>query len=171
MNGVEIGSKFDNVIEKPAKPRTLGSRTTLQDMRRRVTGISDFISRTQLEMAEEKKRLQIFTKIVHATSPPSASPTKSVTETDTSSDLNTTPSKPDAPSTEKDDAQPEVSTTSATVPVPKNGLTELGMQVIVVTDKNENVSVQSMCSTDIMDILMRKVHHWEQTYGKQGEKV
>jgi len=122
-------------------------------------------------MAEERKRLQIFTKIVHATSPPSASPTKSVTETDAPSDLNTTPSKPNAPSSiEKDDAQ-IVPSASATVPTPKNGLTELGMQVIVVTDKNENVSVQSMCSTDIMDILMRKVHHWEQTYGKQGEKI
>lgn len=37
---------------KPSKPRHMNpSRTTMNDMKRRVSGILDFISRTQIEMA------------------------------------------------------------------------------------------------------------------------
>ncbi|ODQ63103.1 GCS-domain-containing protein [Nadsonia fulvescens var. elongata DSM 6958] len=43
----------DYVNDKPSKPRIPGSRSQLNDMKRRVAAILEFIGRTQVEMAQE----------------------------------------------------------------------------------------------------------------------
>ena len=44
-----------SVLEKPTKPRLPAARMTLNEMKRRVNGISEYITRTQIEMASSRQ--------------------------------------------------------------------------------------------------------------------
>lgn len=51
-------------INKPVKPRLPPPRTTLNEMRRRVTAIMEFLSRTQWELEAEIRNKEDLTKFV-----------------------------------------------------------------------------------------------------------
>ncbi|KAK6342961.1 hypothetical protein TWF718_008340 [Orbilia javanica] len=143
------GTDSNGVHDRPAKPRLPNSRTTIQEMRRRVTGISEFISKTQVDMVGQKQRTTVFGALVSATSTGSLN-------TDllfTLLDQNKTPN----------------SNTSA--PTPTSSAPD---KVTVVTDKPEieqpAPNTVSMSSTELMDYLMKKVNNWEFTYNR-AERV
>ncbi|KAF3940414.1 hypothetical protein ABW19_dt0203729 [Dactylella cylindrospora] len=142
------GTDANGVHDRPAKPRLPNSRTTIQEMRRRVNGISDFIVKTQLEMVNQKQRTQVFGALVSATS---------------TGGLNT-----EVLFSLLDHNKSPNSSTSTPTP----GVID---KVTVVTDRPEADAVppstQSMSSTELMDFLMKKVNHWELTYNKQTERV
>ncbi|KAK6335925.1 hypothetical protein TWF730_003300 [Orbilia blumenaviensis] len=139
------GADGNGVHDRPAKPRLPNSRTTIQEMRRRVTGISEFISKTQVDMVGQKQRTTVFGALVSATSTGS---------------LNT-----DVLFNLLDQSKTPNSITSA--PTPTSGVPD---KVTVVTDKPETEQVAqntvSMSSTELMDYLMKKVNHWEFTYNR-----
>ncbi|KAK6532847.1 hypothetical protein TWF281_007019 [Arthrobotrys megalospora] len=139
------GTDTNGVHDRPAKPRLPNSRTTIQEMRRRVTGISEFISKTQVDMVGQKQRTTVFGALVSATSTGS---------------LNT-----DVLFNLLDQSKTPNSTTSA--PTPTSGVPD---KVTVVTDKPETEQVvpntMAMSSTELMDYLMKKVNHWEFTYNR-----
>lgn len=53
-NESSSGSTSDIGITKPVKPRIPTQKTTLNEMRRRVSAILEFISRTQLELSQDQ---------------------------------------------------------------------------------------------------------------------
>ncbi|KAF3122561.1 hypothetical protein TWF703_001212 [Orbilia oligospora] len=143
------GTDSNGVHDRPAKPRLPNSRTTIQEMRRRVTGISEFISKTQVDMVGQKQRTTVFGALVSATS---------------SGSLNT-----DLLFNLLDQNKTPNSNTSA--PTPTSGVPD---KVMVVTDKPESEqsvpNTMSMSSTELMDYLMKKVNTWEFTYNR-AERV
>ncbi|SCU84173.1 LAME_0C08526g1_1 [Lachancea meyersii CBS 8951] len=61
----EISSGTSDVsINKPIKPRLPTQKTSLNEMRRRVGAILEFISRTQLELSDDQIEKQKFTEFV-----------------------------------------------------------------------------------------------------------
>ncbi|EPS45662.1 hypothetical protein H072_364 [Dactylellina haptotyla CBS 200.50] len=146
------GTDTNGVHDRPAKPRLPNSRTTIQEMRRRVTGISDFIAKTQVEMVGQKQRTTVFGALVSAT----AGGALNADVLFNLLDQNRTPNS---------GGQSATST-------PTSGLAD---KVTVVTDKPEAEPLAptavAMSSTELMDFLMKKVNHWELTYNRQIERV
>ncbi|KAF3907791.1 hypothetical protein ABW21_db0203457 [Orbilia brochopaga] len=142
------GTDANGVHDRPAKPRLPNSRTTIQEMRRRVTGISDFVAKTQIEMVAQKQRSSVFNALATATS---------------SSGLNT-----EVLFSLLDQSKTPNSARSSTS-TPTSGLVD---KVTVVTDKPEMLQNPTvMTSTELMDFLMKKVNHWELTYNRPPERV
>ncbi|KAK6336259.1 hypothetical protein TWF696_001820 [Orbilia brochopaga] len=145
------GTDANGVHDRPAKPRLPNSRTTIQEMRRRVTGISDFVAKTQLEMVAQKQRSSVFNALATATS---------------SSGLNT-----EVLFSLLDQSKTPNSANSSTS-TPTSGLVD---KVTVVTDRPEVEKALhnplAMTSTELMDFLMKKVNHWELTYNRPPERV
>lgn len=54
VTGNAVNSNSEIGIHKPLKPRLPSQRTTLNEMRKRVNAILEFISRTQVELSEDK---------------------------------------------------------------------------------------------------------------------
>ncbi|KAK6540888.1 hypothetical protein TWF694_008271 [Orbilia ellipsospora] len=146
------GTDTNGVHDRPAKPRLPNSRTTIQEMRRRVTGISDFIAKQQVEMVGQRQRTTVFGALVSATS-------TGALNTEVLFNLL------DQTKTPNSGAQSATST-------PISGIAD---KVTVVTDKPEAEPLVpntiSMSSLELMDLVMKRVNHWELTYNRQIERV
>lgn len=139
---------------KPSKPRYMNpNRTTMNDMKRRVSGILDFISRTQVEMAAANGRGEGI-----AATNSSSSPMKR---------------------TQSTAALPATNGGSKTAPRPPGGH-ESGTSGVVrdrdaVGEKIPGTSVdidafRSLSSVEMMEVLTRGLMRWQGDFGKTGEK-
>ena len=133
-------------LEKASKPRLPQPKTSITDMNKRVNAIMEFIQRTQLEMANEKQRTYCVKST--ANSPRVTKATTAVANTKEVTMVDVPPVQ----------GVPQI-TISATTDKPE---TSLG--------STSTMELSHMHSTEIMDILTRKLVHWQQTFGKM-EKV
>ncbi|KAF8463842.1 hypothetical protein BDZ91DRAFT_293126 [Kalaharituber pfeilii] len=140
--------QVNGTIEKPSKPKIPQAKTSITDMNKRVNAIMEFIQRTQLEMANEKQRTYIVKASINS---PRVNKTQPIKDT----------AMADAPSFN--------GVTSAVPQITINGNSEK-QETSVVSALNGNVDFSNMHSTEIMDVLTRKLVHWQQTFGKM-EKV
>lgn len=149
------GTDANGVHDRPAKPRIPNSRTTIQEMRRRVNGISDFILKTQVEIAQHKQRSNVFGALMDATLP--------------NGNING-----DTFITVLNNNGTGATNSSISTPTSASASTSLD-KVTVVTDKPEAEAPLAdpfvLPTPDLMDFLMKRVHHWELTYNRQPERV
>ncbi|KAF3919735.1 hypothetical protein ABW20_dc0107428 [Dactylellina cionopaga] len=145
------GTDTNNVHDRPAKPRLPNSRTTIQEMRRRVTGISDFIAKTQVDMVGQKQRTTVFGALVSATATGSLNTEVLLTLLDQSKTPNSGRSATSTPTSGVADKATAPADVPEPEPVPPNTM--------------------GMSSTELMDFLMKKVNHWELAYNRTPERV
>lgn len=134
-NGVHgNGIAESNGLGKPSRPRHMNpNRTTLNDMKRRVAGILEFISHTQVEMAG----------------------------------LDTAKSRTSGPKSSHELAAPSVKVDDASRTAKEiNGVLEaLGDAEIV-----DEEAFGKLNAVEMMDVLTRRLMHWQGQFGKFGEK-
>ncbi|KAI5796289.1 hypothetical protein DFH27DRAFT_111093 [Peziza echinospora] len=135
----------NTAIEKSSKPRLPQPKTSMADMNKRVNSIMEFIQRTQVEMALERQRSSVFKPTASSPRPSKATPVI------TSKDVTMT----DAPSTNN---VPQITV--------NGGNQSSDASVTYTNSKVNGADVSSMHSTEIMDVLTRKLVHWQQTFGK-----
>ncbi|KAG2414426.1 hypothetical protein HFD88_003617 [Aspergillus terreus] len=127
---------------KPSRPRYVNQRTTMNEMKRRVAGILEFISRMQVEMAVAGES---------STSPPNGDqpngiPMKVVNEL---LEIN-------APSTTSEAESGATATDGET-----GG---------AVQPPSTEKDFKDLSSVEMMDVLTRHLLKWQQEYGKFGER-
>lgn len=139
---------------KPSKPRYMNpNRTTMNDMKRRVSGILEFISRTQVEMAAANGCAEETT----ATNP-------------SSSPMTRTHSAATLPATNGG------SKTISQVPGShENGSSGGVRDRDAVGEKIPGTGVdveafRSLSSVEMMEVLTRGLMRWQGDFGKMGEK-
>jgi hypothetical protein len=129
------------------------NRTTMNDMKRRVSGILDFISRTQVEMAASNARGESTS----ATNPSSCP----MTRTHSSATL---------PATNG------VEETATHAPGGlENGVGGSSRDGDAIGDKIPGIGVdmeafRSLSSVEMMEVLTRGLMRWQGDFGKVGEK-
>lgn len=136
------------VIEKPIKPRPVAARMTLNEMKRRVNGISDYITRTQVEMANSSQS-DIFAYMALM-------------------EKQGTPITKSTPHTPKECSQ-AATPTSGSENVPRIEVTGESHR-----DANEQLEKATEALTvnshthalDIMEMLSAKINRWQQNYGE-----
>ncbi|KAI4166235.1 MAG: hypothetical protein LQ342_000121 [Letrouitia transgressa] len=137
-NNHSWGSEFG----KPSKPRQMNpNRTTMNDMKRRVAGILEFISHTQVEMAAEVP-LSTVSKKRSATANPASGP---MTPPDESTGLNANSATTDL----QDDAA-------------KQGSGDGGGAV-----EDDLSQFAKLGSVEMMEILTKKLIKWQESYGEK----
>ena len=147
--GYNWGLNVEN--SKPSKPRYMNpNRTTMNDMKRRVSGILEFISRTQVEMAAANGRGEE----IAATNPSSCQ----MTRTHSAATL------PAATGGSKTGYQAPGS----------HGLSVLkdqyaGNEKPPGTDLDVQ-AFRSLSSVEMMEVLTRGLMRWQGDFGKIGEK-
>lgn len=146
---------------KPAKAKVMNPlRTSMNDMRKRAAGILEFISRTQIEMAVDKPPSEESTPV-----PPPAQPQpqnsgrngnkagvngNSKLSNEIRSDSNVGAEKASQAGTEKHEAAPSASEEDT----PRSAM--------------EEGEFKGLNTVQMMDVLSREIHRWEQTHGKYG---
>lgn len=134
---------------RPSKPRYMNpNRTTMNDMRRRVAGILEFISRMQVEMAVSGEQA----------TPPSGADTGRPATT-SSSEVAATLAKVNA----------EVQSMTAV----NNNSDQASSTTGDSTQDNERPKqkeFKDMTSVEMMDVLTRNLLKWQQEFGKYGDK-
>ncbi|KAF9891174.1 hypothetical protein FE257_004738 [Aspergillus nanangensis] len=133
INGGESG--------KPSRPRYVNQRSTMNEMKRRVAGILEFISRMQVEMAVAGE----------STSPPN-----------NGERLNGIAMK--AVSELLEIAAP--STTSEA----DSGTTATDGEMGILQQQTTEKDFKDLSSVEMMDVLTRHLLKWQQEYGKFGER-
>lgn len=121
------------------------NRTTMNDMKRRVAGILEFIGRTQVEMATEMPLL-----------PGSKTPSPPSREAKTAKRPVTPPEDEQQPGKGGKDLQPE-----------------LQQQQKFISAVNAELDLEQfkhLGSLEMMEVLTRKLMKWQGEYGKYGEK-
>lgn len=128
-----------SVIEKPTKPRLPPSRISVNEMKRRVNSISEYITRTQVEMANTRQS-DIYAYI--AWMEEKGTPvSKSSTVTPKSS-------------------TPPVGSSAADVPrIEINGTGKVLEQATEALSGN-------LGALEIMEMLSTKINRWQQHYGE-----
>ena len=136
---------------KPSKPRYMNpNRTTMNDMKRRVSGILEFISRTQVEMAAANGH----GAEIAATNPSSCAMTR-------------THSAATLPATNGGNK-----TANQIAASPENS-TVKGRDTVGEKIPGTGVDVEafrSLTSVEMMEVLTRGLMRWQGDFGKVGEK-
>ncbi|GAB1215763.1 hypothetical protein ATERTT37_004959 [Aspergillus terreus] len=127
---------------KPSRPRYVNQRTTMNEMKRRVAGILEFISRMQVEMAVAGES---------STSPPNGDqpngiPMKVVNEL------------------------LEVNAPSTTSEAESGATATDGETGGAVQPPSTEKDFKDLSSVEMMDVLTRHLLKWQQEYGKFGER-
>ncbi|KAL9130424.1 MAG: hypothetical protein Q9217_001391 [Psora testacea] len=131
-----------NGLGKPSRPRHMNpNRTTMNDMKRRVAGILEFISHTQVEMAGLD-----------------ASRSRSNTQNSTKTSLSNTATPPDI----NGDGN---GVEDATVKEVRSALSALGDM-----DDVDEENFGRLSAVEMMEVLTRRLMRWQGQYGKYGEK-
>lgn len=130
-------------LGKPSKPRQMNpNRTTMNDMKRRVAGILEFISHTQVEMAAEVP-LSTMSKKRSATVNPASGP---MTPPDESAGVKTNGATTDL----QDDAA-------------KQGNGDVGGGAV----EDDLSQFAKLGSVEMMEILTKKLIKWQEAYGEK----
>lgn len=136
---------------KPSKPRHMNpNRVSLNELRKRVAGILEFISKTQVELAGDSTPPEAKTPNVAAVNPSKSTATR-----------------------------PRLSRVASVNSASKLS-NEISRQAEAENDETNQRSKQdgavaddvfkSMSSLQMMDALSRDIVHWQQQHGKWGEK-
>lgn len=139
---------------KPSKPRYMNpNRTTMNDMKRRVSGILEFISRTQVEMAAANVRGEA----IMATNPSSCSMTRthSTTTLPRASNGGKTVIQPPA-SHENSSGGSTKDRDAVGERIPGTGL--------------DMEAFRNLSSVEMMEVLTRGLMRWQGDFGRVGEK-
>ena len=156
-NGVTTRESYPdgNGIGRPSKPRHMNpNRTTMNDMKRRVAGILEFISHTQVEMA--------------GLDPTVVATTGTATSTTTRTNAtNTVVNNPSEGRAGGGGSGPDF--------VAKSTQTETQAQtqlhrVLMDLDGVDDGTFAALSSVEMMEALTRKLMRWQGEYGKWGEK-
>lgn len=145
-----------SVLEKPTKPRLPAARMTLNEMKRRVNGISEYITRTQVEMASSRQS-DIYAYL--AWMEQKGTPVNRSNAT-TSKDSSSAPTPPSAgPSAIPSQDIPRIEI-SGSHPA-DNGTG-------AILDKASDLLSNNMNShsLEIMEALSLKINKWQQNYGE-----
>ncbi|KAL8694690.1 MAG: hypothetical protein Q9218_000701 [Villophora microphyllina] len=139
---------------KASKPRQLNaSRTSMNDMKRRVAGILQFIGHTQVEMAAEVPLVPQSKKL------PSPNPA-------TMTAANVTVTSPDDESDDKDGNRNGRKQ-------PPDRLQQQQQQIAVDFALGAELNIEyfrKLGSLEMMEVLSRTLINWQGEYGKFGEK-
>ncbi|KKK21314.1 putative transcriptional regulator (Cti6) [Aspergillus rambellii] len=132
VNGTDTG--------RPSRPRYVNQRTTMNEMKRRVAAILEFISRMQVEMAVAGE----------STTPPGNGERPN----------GTTPRG----AGEQSEGEPSNTVTAGSGQLPSD-IISLPVQLLP-TEKD----FKDLSSVEMMDVLTRHLLKWQQEYGKFGER-
>lgn len=138
------------ILDKPTKPRIPQARMSINEMKRRVNGISDFITRTQIEMANSRQSdIYAYLSWMEEKGTPI-------------SNLST-----------PQDTSKAVTPTSGTVPEGK-GLPQIqingnGNGTVKMLEKATEMLVGDMQpgALEMMELLSSKINRWQQHYGEK----
>lgn len=144
-----------SVLEKPTKPRLPAARMTLNEMKRRVNGISEYITRTQIEMATSRQSdIYAYLAWMEEKGTPVS---KSTHSTSTPED---TPPATTVPATE---ALPKIQINGGT-----NAVLEKAAEELCLTAGTQASSAAlNTGALDIMEMLSSKINRWQQHYGEK----
>lgn len=136
------------ILDKPTKPRIPQARMSINEMKRRVNGISDFITRTQIEMANSRQS-DIYAYLSW------------MEEKGTPISNFSTPQ----------DTSKAVTPTSSTVPDGK-GLPQIqinGNGTVKMLAKATEMLVGDLQpdALEMMELLSSKINRWQQHYGEK----
>lgn len=125
---------------------------TLNEMKRRVNGISEYITRTQIEMATSRQS-DIYAYLAwmeeKGTPVSKSTPSTSTPEDDT----------PPAPATE---ARPKIQINGGT-----NAVLEKASEALSSTAGTPASAALNNGALDIMEMLSSKINRWQQHYGEK----
>lgn len=137
------------ILDKPTKPRIPQARMSINEMKRRVNGISDFITRTQIEMANSRQSdIYAYLSWMEEKGTPVSNFS---TPQDTSKAV--TPTSVTAPDS-KDLPQIQINGNNGTVKVLEKA-TEM-----LVGDMQPG-------ALEMMEMLSSKINRWQQHYGER----
>jgi hypothetical protein len=143
-----------------AKMKSLNpNRTSMNELKKRVAGMMEFISRTQIELAGEKTPTNGAPQ--HNGSSPQVS--------STNGPPNGLPSNGVPPSTAAAMSRPSLLRTASI-----KGATSKLREQINGDEKEapiEDAVFGAMSSHEMLDVLTRRLVHWQKDHGKFGEKV
>jgi hypothetical protein len=138
-----------SVLEKPTKPRLPAARMTLNEMKRRVNGISEYITRTQIEMASSRQSdIYAYLAWMEEKGTPVSNSTTS----------STTPNDP-APN----DAVPKIQI-NGTTGAATNSVLEKASEAL---SSSTAAQLANAGALDIMEMLSSKINRWQQHYGER----
>ena len=141
INGHKNPYSWSSELGKPSRPRHMNpNRTSMNDMKRRVAGILDFISHTQVEMATEAPLPSAFTKFSTVDA--------------------TTNNRPITPLDEK--AHSKINGTGKDPP-PEDTINE--RENDKSTEDDDPAQFGKLGSLEMMEILTRKLIKWQEIYG------
>jgi hypothetical protein len=143
--------KHDNtasVLEKPTKPRLPAARITMNEMKKRVNSISEYITRTQVEMANTRQSdIYAYLAWMEEKGTP-------VSKSSTVTPKSSTP-------------------TNSTIPrIQINGLGGGGAEAAAaagtdnVLEKASEALSGNMNALEIMEMLSTKINKWQQHFGE-----
>jgi len=146
--GGNQGSKpmdHGTIIDKPTKPRIPQARMSINEMGRRVRGISDFITRTQIEMASSRAS-DIYAYLAW------------MEEKGTPVSNATTPQNPETPtsSSSGDKTLPQIQ-------INGNGTGKILEEAAEALSSNIQPGALEM-----MELLSSKINRWQQQYGEKA---
>ncbi|RPB05268.1 hypothetical protein L873DRAFT_1664154 [Choiromyces venosus 120613-1] len=145
--GGNQGSKsmdHGTIIDKPTKPRIPQARMSINEMGRRVRGISDFITRTQIEMASSRAS-DIYAYLAW------------MEEKGTPVSNATTPQNPETPT----------SSSSGGKALPQIQINGNGTGKILEQAAEALTSNIQPGALEMMELLSSKINRWQQQYGEK----
>jgi hypothetical protein len=149
--------KHDNtasVLEKPTKPRLPAARITMNEMKKRVNSISEYITRTQVEMANTRQS-DIYAYLAwmeekgtpvsksSTATPKSTTPTNVINGTITSSNNG-----------------------SSSDNIPRIQINGGGGSTDKVLEKASEALSGNLNALEIMEMLSTKINRWQQHFGE-----
>lgn len=147
--GYNWGPNTEN--SKPSKPRYMNpNRTTMNDMKRRVSGILEFISRTQVEMAAANGRGEE----IAATNPSSCPMTRTHSAATLPATIDGSKTANQISGSHENSGVRDRDTVSERVP-------GTGIDV---------EAFRTLSSVEMMEVLTRGLMRWQGDFGKVGEK-
>ncbi|KAL8665131.1 MAG: hypothetical protein Q9202_002531 [Teloschistes flavicans] len=151
INGNHVGQNGNGEPGgKASKPRQMNpSRTSMNDMKRRVAGILDFISHTQVELAAEIPLVPQSKKFL------SYHPTMTAT--------NVTVTPPDDESDDRKDGKKDTKKQPADQQQQNGADLKLGAELNIE-------HFRKLGSLEMMEVLSSRLIRWQREYGKFGEK-
>lgn len=135
-----------SVLEKPTKPRLPAARITMNEMKKRVNSISEYITRTQVEMANTRQS-DIYAYIAWM-------------------EEKGTPVSKSSTATPKS-ASPALGNSSSSSDIPRieiNGNRGAGTDIAL--NKASAALSGNMSALEIMEMLSTKINRWQQHFGE-----
>jgi hypothetical protein len=144
--------KHDNtasVLEKPTKPRLPAARITMNEMKKRVNSISEYITRTQVEMANTRQSdIYAYLAWMEEKGTP-------VSKSSTVTPKSSTPTNSTIPRIQINGSGGATTTEAAAATGTDN-----------VLEKASEALSENMSALEIMEMLSTKINKWQQHFGE-----